>query len=628
MRFVHAAVLLIACQLCCGPAFAENRVALVIGNGVYAHARPLAYARDRSARIAEALKRQGFVIFGQRVQSDVTLAKMIDLVFEFGRAAREADKAIVYFSGYAVSESGANALVPADATFLGEGTVSSQTIRLDSLIAAIKPQFGHLTIVVDAAGSQTQSGALSSAKLVPMRNSESVTVRLAGEPENGGSASNTAGTLTATILDELQLAPDRVIGANPAGQAAGGTPIVSKPTEAELNKARLSIAKMSKSERASLMALASRQQKSPEDVLIGLRGSAVLGGSNNQDIVETKRIGASPAEEASAYNVEQVFYATDRKQKAPAASGLAYGADRGELVYGSCLVSVPFHHETGALEAPSILKGEFTQDPTKHVVLLKVEQQPEASFFSAIEKRIAGRPGRNAFIFVHGYNVSFEDAARRTAQMAYDLRFDGAAVFFSWPSQASFLRYPTDESNVDFGKVDFTQFVADFARKSGADNIYLIAHSMGNRALTGALEDLLDKNPEVKGKIREIILAAPDIDAEIFKRDIAPKIVGKGVQITLYASSNDWALYASKIFHGYARAGDTGREVVVEKDMTTIDASDVDTGLFGHAYFADSKSILADIYALLSGKLDPSQRAYLKPVRVQDGQYWKMSPAE
>jgi esterase/lipase superfamily enzyme len=57
---------------------------------------------------------------------------------------------------------------------------------------------------------------------------------------------------------------------------------------------------------------------------------------------------------------------------------------------------------------------------------------------------------KSAFIFVHGYNVTFEDAARRTAQMSYDLSFDGAPVFYSWPSQGSLGDYLKDGSCAKF----------------------------------------------------------------------------------------------------------------------------------------------------------------------------------
>ena len=119
--------------------------------------------------------------------------------------------------------------------------------------------------------------------------------------------------------------------------------------------------------------------------------------------------------------------------------------------------------------------------------------------------------------------------------------------------------------------------------------------------------------------IKEIILAAPDINAQLFKDEIAPKIVNQGVLVTMYASSNDWALKASKIFHGYPRAGDAGPGLTLAKGVSTIDSSDVDTDMFGHSYYAESASIIADIFAIFNGQFDPIARPQLKEIDVPEG---------
>ena len=101
---------------------------------------------------------------------------------------------------------------------------------------------------------------------------------------------------------------------------------------------------------------------------------------------------------------------------------------------------------------------------------------------------------------MHGYNVTFADAARRTAQIAYDLGFDGAPVFYSWPSRAGFAAYEVDRENAEWSQVDLKNFLGQFAERSQADNIFLIAHSMGSRVLTGALEDLLVEYPGIPAR--------------------------------------------------------------------------------------------------------------------------------
>jgi len=169
--------------------------------------------------------------------------------------------------------------------------------------------------------------------------------------------------------------------------------------------------------------------------------------------------------------------------------------------------------------------------------------------------------GKSALVFVHGYNVSFVDAARRTAQMTYDLQFTGAPIFYSWPSAGKTQDYAVDETNVEWSGPHLTQFLVDVLSKTDASDVYLIAHSMGNRALANSVADVETGHPELRTKIREIILAAPDIDADTFKNEIAPRIIAAKsatTHLTLYASSRDEALMASKVFHGYARGGGCG----------------------------------------------------------------------
>ncbi len=309
-----------------------------------------------------------------------------------------------------------------------------------------------------------------------------------------------------------------------------------------------------------------------------------------------------------SYAVIKVYYATDRQKSSEEDPARVYGPDRGELALGTCTVSIPRDHRMGALEAPSVWRLEWSEDPDQHVVLLSVTPTEQAAFYQDVAERVRQSAGRTAFVFVHGYNVTFADAARRTAQMAYDLGFDGAPVFYSWPSQASYASYTVDETNAEWSRVDLKTFLHDFAAQSGADNIFLIAHSMGTRVLTGALKDLLAEEPDIRAKIKEVILAAPDIDADTFKRDIAPKILTADRAATLYASSADYALKASKHFAGYRRAGDTAGGVTLVPGLDTIDASNLSTDFIGHSYYADSASVLGDLRSLILSRKRAEER--------------------
>lgn len=322
------------------------------------------------------------------------------------------------------------------------------------------------------------------------------------------------------------------------------------------------------------------------------------------------------------YTVQQIFFATDRDYTESALPAAMFGARRAALQYGTCEVSIPRDHRMGELEQPAFWRFQFRPDPAKHVVLLAATLDTKEDFFAAMSHRLQQGSGHQAFIFFHGYNVSFEDAARRTGQMAYDLGFDGAAIFYSWPSQASLHGYMVDEGNIEWAQANITAFLRDVLSDAALHQVYLIAHSMGNRALTRALASLLTAEPALAAKVREIILAAPDIDAQVFKRDIAPALTASGRPLTLYAASNDLALAASKQIHGYARAGDSGAGLVVIKGIETIDASGVDTGFVKHAYFADNRSALADMFYLINSGARADQRFGLTPIDTTEGRHW------
>lgn len=329
----------------------------------------------------------------------------------------------------------------------------------------------------------------------------------------------------------------------------------------------------------------------------------------------------SPASGDKDYYIIRVFFATDRNPIEIKENNQCFGNNRAQTIsYGTCTVSIPRDHRMGELETPSWWKLEFLDAPSKHIVLLSTLSKEKKQFFTDMIDLIRKSKGKKAFIFIHGYNVTFEDAAKRTAQIAYDLNFDGAPVFYSWPSQGTF-DYIVDEQNIEWAQTDLNFFLNDFFEKSGAQNIYLIAHSMGNRALTRAVASLL-ANPTFKSRLKEVILAAPDIDAEVFRRDIAPALSVPGNPVTtLYASSKDIALVASRKVHGSPRAGDSGDGLIVVPGIETIDVTNVDTSFFGHSYYAENTSIISDIFYVLQG-LNADQRSLLHKVETQNGCYW------
>lgn len=312
----------------------------------------------------------------------------------------------------------------------------------------------------------------------------------------------------------------------------------------------------------------------------------------------------------------------DKYDRAVSTASMIYGSERGELDFGQCKVSIPKSHEAGQLEAPSILKLELTEAPEKHVVLLEVLSKEEETFFADLKQRVSQTPSGELLVFVHGYNVSFEDAARRTAQISHDLNFQGVPLFYSWPSQANIAGYNIDRQNSLWTVTHLKEFLIKLSRNSGAKSVNLIAHSMGNRALGTALKEIAYEFEGNAQMFNQVILAAPDVDADVFHNEIAPQIIKTAERVTLYASRNDLALIASKNINGFARAGDSGDGMIIAPGIETIDVSAIDSSLVGHSYYGDNTSIICDIFSIIHYGQSANNRQWLRPVVSGTNGYW------
>jgi esterase/lipase superfamily enzyme/Tfp pilus assembly protein PilF len=331
------------------------------------------------------------------------------------------------------------------------------------------------------------------------------------------------------------------------------------------------------------------------------------------------------AESSENCDAVRLFFGTNRQCTSAGADVRAeFTSDDAQTPsFGFCEVTVPRSHRMGELESPGLLRRLFLgADQSRHIILRGVEVVPEAQFFAELARCVAASADKAAFVFVHGYNVTFADAARRTAQIAYDLRFDGAAAFFSWPSHGQATKYTHDENRIEQAVTHLRDFLRKFLAESHAENVVLIAHSMGNRALTRAFLDLANADPTTAGRIQEIILAAPDIDATVFRNELAPKFKAAGRPVTLYATANDTALRASGLVHGDSRVGDCRADVVVADGVETVDATAVNDSLLGHAVFAEERSVLNDMFYLVTKRLRACDRN-LAPAVANGKPYWK-----
>ncbi len=317
----------------------------------------------------------------------------------------------------------------------------------------------------------------------------------------------------------------------------------------------------------------------------------------------------------------RIYYATDRARTGEIYPSTFYGYGRGDVDYGTAIVTIPKTHVPGQIEEPSIWDLEFAPSTAKHVVLKSVEPVAKDEFFSRMHADLDEKHADDAFVFVHGYNVSFDAAAKRTAQLAYDMGFDGVPILYSWPSRASTLSYIADTAVVRLSGRHLSQFLQDVAERSGATHIHLIAHSMGNRAMTDALELMalrIGQAADAPPVFDQVVFAAPDVDAGLFA-EMAKTIRPLAQRLTLYASNQDWALEVSRKLHGdQPRAGQGGNDMLAVPVLDSIDMSTLGEDMLRHGYFADDQSALVDLASLFWRNPPPASRCGIeeRPARA------------
>jgi esterase/lipase superfamily enzyme len=348
------------------------------------------------------------------------------------------------------------------------------------------------------------------------------------------------------------------------------------------------------------------------------------------------------AEGTEDYWVQKVLFGTDRNVETTDVVGPKFGHDRARrLALGMVEVTIPKNaHERGQVERPGMIKIPLVdiviwrgkEDVEKHFTVLGSRLlSPEN--FSAMAADIAFSSERyrnTAFVYIHGFNTSFDAAMFRAAQLAHDLDFDGPAFAYSWPSVGALADYTTDMDSAEIAVKYLDEFLDIVFQTEGVEKVHLLAHSMGNAALAELLTRSGTKLSDRGKAIDQMVLAAPDLDAQKFE-EIAEHFTKAAQGVTLYASGTDRALLLSQSLRsGHIRLGDVGPGgPVVVDGMDSIDITSVGTELFStnHNTYASYPALVDDLGKLfLSGQRPPTARApEIMKVSGQSGVYWRLS---
>jgi esterase/lipase superfamily enzyme len=222
--------------------------------------------------------------------------------------------------------------------------------------------------------------------------------------------------------------------------------------------------------------------------------------------------------------------------------GVMFGGARGRgLDFADIVVSVPpdSARKVGEVQWPSTPPG----DPERDFVTLRADRLDLDQAKAGFNARVAQTPGHKVLIFVHGYNTRFEEAVYKFAQIVHDARVDVAPVLFTWPSGGSLVDYVYDRDSAMYSRDAFETVLQALVNNRNVGSISILAHSMGNYLAVESLRQLAIRDHGLPAKIRDVMLASPDIDVDVFRRQIAEiDVRPRMTQFTLFVSRDDKAL--------------------------------------------------------------------------------------
>ncbi|MFM9974864.1 MAG: alpha/beta hydrolase [Beijerinckiaceae bacterium] len=272
-------------------------------------------------------------------------------------------------------------------------------------------------------------------------------------------------------------------------------------------------------------------------------------------------------------------------------------------------LSIPRSHQLGNVETPS--KGRV--DPRRDFAALRNESVSEKGFL-ALAGQAASRGNGEVNIYVHGFNTTYEAAVLRLGQIIVDAGTTGTAIAFSWPSRGRFVDYLTDRESALFSRDRLEYLLRILARQKDVRTINILSHSMGAFLTMETLRQAkLRGDGEFGGKLNAVVLAAPDIDLDVFRTQL--EVIGRRKRPTiLLVANDDRALNFARFLSGDVdRLGaveidspeaqaEIRRLGLIVIDMTSVRSSDPD----GHNKFSSNPAVIRYIGDLIDQKNVPA----------------------
>lgn len=285
--------------------------------------------------------------------------------------------------------------------------------------------------------------------------------------------------------------------------------------------------------------------------------------------------------------VETVFISSTRM---PDENGFP-GKGRSEVSrYYRYDISVPPDRVAGEISVPGGRINPKKDFLATSAVGLAGKDQFTLSIAKELRKKT--NPNKQAMIYVHSYNNSFDTGILRLAQLTHDYGILGVPIAYSWPSAGELLAYEYDRDSNLFAR-DGLEDLINTVSSSGAKSIHLVAHSMGTQLVMETLRQMAIAKPgSVDRKIKSVILISPDIDVSVFKNQ-AQNIGKLPDPFLIFVSHDDRLLALSSLVSRESDRVGNIRDVsrLGGLEVSVIDVSAFSKGL-GHDAPGDSPELI------------------------------------
>ena len=360
----------------------------------------------------------------------------------------------------------------------------------------------------------------------------------------------------------------------------------------------------------------------------------------------SRRLAELPADQRTSQM--EILYVTDRSEVGRSERGPEYGYGRAtSMAFGTATVALdpaPTWDDLVRLSGQGEEYPGFSLDMTKveekgAVVLtpksLEVvegrlrrtaESQSELDatkrqFLDLVKSRLERSAQKDVYLYVHGFNNTFYDAIARSAILWHSISRQGVFIAYTWPAgYGGPFGYFYDRESGEFTIFHLREMIKVLVELPELERLHIIAHSRGTDVATTALRELnialraQGKDPHEALKLETLMLAAPDLDLEVFSQRFWLENLGAVARRTVvYFSSEDDAIGLSNwLFGSKTRIGTLSQipfsptQIKLIEQMPQIQLVECQVKGFAssHAYVFGNPAAMSDVVAVLRDRRD------------------------